>query len=140
MIALGVLFALVCFSIIRVFVINFEKTSQNGLAVAFLFLHMVLIAVAFYMATKAFLRGPSLMNVLMTDDHGNALKKSVVVASIICGLGWLIGVYMLILVCGANSFLSFFAPALKYALMNVGFSVAIVAAFFAHYPMVARKN
>lgn len=136
---LGAMFILATVSIIFVFVIDFENTSQNIMSTVYLFLHSIIVAVAFYFSFKAYLQKSQLMNVFMIDEKGNTIKKSQIVAIVLCSIFFVIGLYSTLLVLNLSIPLSFFARGLKFCLMNVGYSVGIVILHFALYPKVFNK-
>lgn len=138
-IALGVLFAGCCASIITVVVNNFDTEATNIMALVSLMLHLLILAVAFYLAFKAFYTGKSsLIGIVTIDEHGFLIKKSRIVAIVVSALFMLMGIYGTLLVCGLDIWLSFFATALKHTLMNVGYSIGIIALFFILYPLVKQ--
>lgn len=139
-IALGLLFILAVVSIIFVFVIDFTNTSENIMGTVYLFIHSLIIAVAFYYTFKAFMQKSQLMSIFMIDERGEVIKKSVVVASILAGVFLAIGVYFTLLCFNLNIPLAFFAKGIRFTLMNVGYSVGIVSLAFALYPKFYDKE
>lgn len=137
-ICLGLLFALCCTSIIFVFVYNFNNVSEELLAVAYLFIHLIILAVVFYLSFKAYLQKPQIMNILMIDENNQPIKKSKIVALIFTILGFIVGVYFTLLVFNLSIPLSFMSSGLKHALMNVGYSVALIALHFYLYPSIFK--
>lgn len=140
LICLGALFLLACISIIFVFVVDFQNTSENIMSTVYLFIHSIIVAVAFYFTFKAFMQKSQLMSILMIDERGNAIKKSQIVASILASLSFIVGIYFMLLCFSLPIPLQEFAKGLKFTLMNVGFSVGIVSLFFALYPKVYIKE
>lgn len=138
-IALGALFLLACISIVFVFVIDFQNTSENIMATVYLFIHSLIVAGAFYFALKAFLQKSQLMAILMIDEHGNKITKSFVVAIVLSSLSFLVGIYFMLLCFNLPIPLQDFAKGLKFTLMNVGYSIGIVSFAFAIYPKVYGK-
>lgn len=138
-IALGALFLLACVSIVFVFVIDFQNTSENIMATVYLFIHSLIVAGAFYFALKAFLQKSQLMAILMIDEHGNKITKSFVVAIVLSSLSFLVGIYFMLLCFNLPIPLQDFAKGLKFTLMNVGYSIGIVSLAFAIYPKVYGK-
>lgn len=138
-IALGALFLLACISIVFVFVIDFQNTSENIMATVYLFIHSLIVAGAFYFALKAFLQKSQLMAILMIDEHGNKITKSFVVAIVLSSLSFLVGIYFMLLCFNLPIPLQDFAKGLKFTLMNVGYSIGIVSLAFAIYPKVYGK-
>ena len=140
-ITIGALFAGCCTSIIGVFVDNFQSDSGNILGLVYLFLHLVILASAFYFAFKAYYTGKSsLIGVVAMDERGNLIKKTRVVAIVISSLFLVVGIYATLLVFNLEIPLNFFSKTLKFAIMNVGYSVGIVGLFFIFYPLVLNKG
>lgn len=139
-VCLALLFALATVSIIFVFVVDFTNTSENIMATVYLFAHSIVVAGAFYFAFKAFIQRSQLMRIFMLDEYEQPLKKSKIVCIVLSSLSFLIGIYFTLLVFGLQIPLNEFAKGLKYALMNVGYSVGIVTLHFALYPTFYSKE
>lgn len=137
---LGLLFVLCCTSIIFVFVYNFNNVSEELLAVAYLFIHLIILAVIFYLSFKAYLQKPQIMNILMINENNQPIQKSKIVALIIAILGFIVGFYFTLLIFNLPIPLSFMSSGLKHALMNVGYTVAIVALHFYLYPLFFKTE
>lgn len=141
LITLGLLFAGCCASIIGTFVVDFDTEATNVMALVYLVFHLLVIAITFYLAFKAYYTGKSsLLEIFTINEKGQLIKKTRVVAIVISAIFWCIAIYATLLVCGLEIPLSFFAPALKHALMNFGYSVAIVAIYFVIYPFTKKQG
>lgn len=139
LITLGVLFAGGCASIIVLVANSFELEATNVMALVSLFIHLLIVAAVFYLSFKAFYTGKSsLVEIITFDERGFLIKKTRIVAIVISAIFMCMGIYGTLLVCGLDIWLSFFATALKYVLMNVGYSVGIVALFVILYPLVKQ--
>ena len=75
--AIGLLFLVACASIIIIFVLDFKSSGDNIIGTAYLFLYLLAIAYIFYITFRAFLTKPQVLSVVMIDDHGQVIKKSV---------------------------------------------------------------
>lgn len=140
-ITLVILFAGCVASILAVFLKDFDVEAANVLGLVFLFFHMLIIAVFFYLAFKAFWTGKSsLLGVFTVDDKGNVINGTRIASIIICALLMCMGIYMTLVVCGLQIPLSDFPKSLKFALMNVGYSLGIISIFFILYPITSRGN
>lgn len=128
-------------SIVVTFVNDFETDGGSILAVVYMFFHLIILAIVFYLAFKAFYTDKSsLLAVFTLDEKGNLIKRTRTVAIIITALFLAFGIYMTFELCFTNMPLSFFTKSLKFALMNVGYSVGIVALFFILYPIVRGEK
>jgi len=136
---LALLFILTVVSIVFVFVIDFQNTSENIMATVYLFIHSLIVAVAFYYAVKAYLQKSQLMAIFMIDESGKPIKKSRIVCIVFTALSFIVAIYFTLLVFGVNIPLQNFANGLKHTLMNVGYAVGITTLHFAVYPKVYGK-
>ena len=140
-ISIGVLFLGCCASIFVCFFNDFDSTSGNILALVYLFLHLVVLAGAFYFAFRAYYTGKSsLIGIVTIDERGNLILKSRVVAIVISSLFLLVGIYATLLVFNLEIPLNFFSKTLKFAIMNVGYTISFIGAFFILYPVVLNKG
>lgn len=140
-IVVGALFFLACFSIIVNFVYDFNSSSDNILATVYLFIHLIIIGIAFYFVIKAFLYKSSLMSVFMIDEYKHPILKSKIVAIVLSSICLVCGIYSTLLSIGLGIPLSnVFSKALKFAFMNVFYSVGFVSLFFALYPIAFLKE
>ena len=137
---LGGLFLLAGFSLVRVFVFEFEKTSENIISIVYLFLHLIVLAFAFYYAFRAYIYKPSLMNTVMIDEHGFVIKKSRRVAIIIATISLVLVAFSLAMIFGLNKVISFISPGTIYAFLNSGASVGITCVYFTIYPKVHKDE
>lgn len=128
-------------SIIISFVNEFDTSSASVLALVYLFLHLIVLALVFYLSFKAFYTDKSsLLAVFSLDEKGNLISRTKVVAIVVASLFFIIGIYFTLELLISNMPLTFFTKTLKFALMNVGYSVGIVALFFILFPIVTREE
>ena len=137
LIALGLLFVLCCFSIIFCVIngssVPSDKNVEHIMAFVFLFFHLIIIAVLFFYALRAYLVRSTFIQIITTKDNGNRNKKTVVVCSILAGIFALIGVYFVTVIAGVPSFGDMFSLGLRFALMNAGFTVTTLCLFIVFY-------
>ena len=139
LIVIGVLFVGCAASIFAVFLKDFDTDSANVLGLVALFFHLLILAVIFYLTFKAYwLDKSSLLAVFTLDEKGNLIKNTRTVAIVVMSLFLTLGIYMTLLVCNLSLPLSFFVKSLKFTLMNIGYSIGILALFFVLYPIVTR--
>lgn len=137
---LGALFLLAGFSLVMAFVYNFENTSENIISIVYLFLHLIVLAFAFYYAFRAYMFKPSLMNIVMIDENGLVIKKSRRVAIIIATISLIFVIFSLAMLFGLNKVITFLSAGTIYAFLNSGASVGITSLYFIFYPKVHKAE
>ena len=134
---IGGLFLFCCFSIIYC-VLNFskmpaEKATENYMAFAYLFIHLIIVAVVFYFALKSYLIKDNILSVMMTHENGqknpSAFKKALFF-SIIFGI---LGIFFFLNAFSIINVMKFFSLGLNIALTNVFLSVAAVSLYCYFY-------
>ena len=140
LVVLGALFVLAGFSLIMVFVVDFKSTSENIISIGYLFLHLVVLAFAFYYAFRAYISRPNLMNVVMVDEHGLVIKKSKRVAIIIATIAFALAAFALAMLFGLSKVVTFLSPGTVYAFLNVGLSVGVTCLYFLAYPKFHKEE
>lgn len=140
MITEGLLFALGAFSLIFCYVNKLTSGNQNLLGRVYLIAHLVIVAGVFYYTFKAFANEPYIMKVFMIEDNNTPLKKSRIVAIVICAISLAIGLYFGLLSFDLPLPLSFFTKALRFALMNFGLTTGLLALYFIIFPSIYLKE
>ena len=133
-IALAALFLFACFSIIFVFVFKFESTSENVISTIYLFLYLIALTVTIYHAVRAYISKPSVMNIIMIDEHGQIIQKSKRVTLILVIISAVFFAFTLAMICGLNKVITIFSVGTIYAVMNTSLGVGTVCLFFHLYP------
>ena len=140
---LGGLFFFCCFSIIFC-VLNFskqpaEKMTENYMAFAYLFIHLIALAIVFYFALKSYLIKDQILSVMMVEENGSkntsAYKKALVFAIIF----WILGVFFFLNGFKIINVMSFFSLGLNLALTNVFLSVASVSLYIYFYKVQPKE-
>ena len=125
------LFLFCCFSIIFC-VLNFSKlpenkVTENYMAFAYLFIHLIAVAIVFYFALKSYMYKDQILSVMMTHENGqknpSAFKKALFF-SIIFGI---LGIFFFLNAFSIINVMKFFSLGLNLALTNVFLSVASVS-------------
>ena len=140
---LGGLFLFCCFSIIFC-VLNFanqpaEKATENYMAFAYLFIHLIALAIVFYFALKSYLIKDQILSVMMVEENGkksSSAYKKALVFSIIFGI---LGIFFFINAFGIIHVMSFFSLGLNLALTNVFLSVASVSLYCYFYKVEPKE-
>ena len=141
-ILIGVLFVFCCFSIIFC-VLNFsklpeEKMTENYMAFAYLFIHLIAVAVVFYFALKSYMYKDQILSVIMTTENGqknDSAYKKALVFSIIFGI---LGIFFFLNAFSIIHVMSFFSLGLNLALTNVFLSVASVSLYCYFYKVESK--
>ena len=141
-ILLGVLFVFCCFSIIFC-VLNFsklpsDKLTENYMAFAYLFIHLIALAIVFYFALKSYLIKDQILSVIMAEENGqknpSAYKKALFF-SIIFGI---LGIFFFLNAFGIINVMKFFSLGLNLALTNVFLSVAGASLYIYFYKVESK--
>lgn len=144
LIAIGALFLFTCFAIIRIFVFSFDGTTENVIGAVYLFLLLLAESYIFYQAFRAYIIKPSVMNIVMIDEHGIVIQKSVRVSLVLTIISSVFFAFTLALELGLNKVITIFSTGVTYAVMNTALVVGILALFFHLYPHfhtpIEKKN
>ena len=138
------LFIFCCFSIIFN-VLNLpkiaeEKRVENFMAFAYLFIHLIIVAVIIYFAIKSYLVKDQILSVFMTLENGHKNPNSYrncLIFSIFFGL---FGIWFFLNSFGILHVMSFFSLGLNLALTNVGLTVSSITFYMYFYKPEALKK
>lgn len=137
------LFALCGFSLVQCFVFSSGGQDEAGsrfMEIAYLFLHLIMVAIILYLAIRAFIKGPSIIHLMSLDVNQVRLTKSTIISAIIAALFLFMGIYSTLFVLGLKlPVLDLFSIGLAHDLMNAGYLVGILALAFLIYPSVHIK-
>lgn len=136
------LFGLCGFSLIQCFVYGAggEDTGSHILEIIYLFLHLIMVAIVFYLAFRAFKVKPSIANLLMLDVNGIKITKSLVISGIVGAIFLFIGIYSTLHIVGLQTPpLDIFPIGLTHDLMNAGYLVAAIALTCFIYPFIHEQ-
>ena len=137
------LFVLCGYSLVVCFVYGDGDTDIDShvLEIIYLFLHLIMIAIVFYLSFRAFKIKTSIANLLMLDVNGVRIIKSLIISGIIGGISLFIGVYATLHLCGLKTPpLHVFPTGLAYDLMNAGYFFTVVAITLFIYPFICKKE
>jgi hypothetical protein len=132
--AIGGLFFVGCASIIIIFVIDFKSSSENIIGTAYLFLYLLAIAYIFYITFRAYLTKPQVLSVVMIDDHGLVIKKSLTTTLVLSIIAGAIFAFTFALAVGLDKVIPIFSKGVTFALMNTALAVLVICLFFHFYP------
>ena len=143
-ITLGVLFALCGFSLVQCFVFSSGAQDEAGsrfMEIAYLFLHLIMVAIILYLAIRAFIKGPSIIHLMSLDVNQVRLTKSTIISSIVAALFLFMGIYSTLFISGLKlPVLDLFSLGLAHDLMNAGFLFGSVALTCFIFPFVHKKE
>lgn len=131
------LFVLCCFSIIfnvlKLSSLPEDKRVENFMAFAYLFLHLIIVAVLIFYALKSYLIKDQILSVFMTLENGQKNPKAyrnTLIFSIIFGI---FGIFFFLNAFGIINVSTFFSLGLNLALTNLCFTVCSVALYMFFY-------
>ena len=137
------LFALCGFSLVQCFVYGStdEETGSHFLEIAYLFLHLIMVAIVFYLSFRAFKVKPSLVHLMMLDVNEEKMPKSLIISGILSALFLFLGIYSTLHICGLQTPpLDVFPIGLAHDLMNAGYFVFAISFTFFVYPFIHEKG
>ena len=104
MIMEGLLFLLDGASLIVTFALNnelFQDSTVSGVfEISYLFLHLVLIAIIFYLTFRAYMKGSNIFAAFMMKDRNEKNITSIVIMSILAVFSLSLAVYSILIVFG----------------------------------------
>lgn len=133
------LFGLCGFSLVQCFVYGAggEDTGSHILEIIYLFLHLIMVAIVFYLAFRAFKVKTSITNLLMLDVNGVKITKSLVISGIVAALFLFLGIYSTLHICGLKTPpLDVFPIGLSHDFMNAGYLIGSIALVCFIYPFI----
>lgn len=142
-IALIGLFVLCGYSLIQCFVYNAggEDIGSHVLEIIYLFLHLIMLAIVFYLAFRAFKVKTSITNLLMLDVNEVRIVKSLVISGILAVFFLFVGIYATLAVCGLRlPPFDIFPIGIAHDLMNAGYFFGIIALVCFLYPFIHVKE
>lgn len=136
------LFGLCGFSLIKCFVYGTaEEGESNVLEIIYLFLHLIMIAIVFYLTFRAFRIKSSIIRLMMLDDNEKKTAKTLIISGILSGLFYTIGIYATLHIFGLKMPpLDYFSMSLSHDLMNAGFFFGSIGLVFFLYPFLYEKD
>ena len=134
--AVALLFLVACASIIMVFVVGYtkENASESIIGVVYLFLYLLATAYIFYQVFRAFLTKPQILSVVMIDERGQIIKKSVTTTLVLMIISGLLFAFSFAIAVGLDKVLPIFSKAVSFAIMNTSLAVFTICLFFHIYP------
>ena len=144
LLVLGGLFVLCGFSLVRCFVYNtFDDSGDPSiLEIGYLFLHLIMIAIVFYLAFRAFKIKSSIVALLtMGDNDEKKTRNSLIISGILSVLFFFVGIYSTLHVLGLTCPpLNYLSMSFAHDFMNAGYFFGSIALVFFIYPFIAEKK
>lgn len=137
------LFGLCGYSLVQCFVYDSSLTDGGShfLEITYLFLHLVMVAIIFYLTFRAFKIKPSIIHLMMLDENESKTTKSLIISGVIAALFLFMGIYSTLFVCGLKlPPLDIFSLGLVHDLMNAGYLIGFIALTFFLFPFVHVKE
>ena len=141
---LGALFvfgaASVIYCVFNAGLVPSAKSTEHTMAFVYLIVHLIVVAFAAYLASKAYFFKSMIVSVVMTLENGErnpkAYRNAIIVGSVfaLAGIFFFLNAFQIIHV------MSFFSLGLNMALTNVFLSVSAVSfTLYFYKPVIASK-
>ena len=133
------LFVLCGFSLVQCFVYGSSEGEVGGhvLEIIYLFFHLIMVAIVFYLSFRASKIKVSITNLLMLDEKGQRIKKPLIISGILAFVFFFIGIYSTLHICGLKTPpLDVFPIGLTHDLMNAGYFFGSIALVLFIYPFI----
>ena len=133
-------FLLCGYSLIRVFVIGYEgeDIGSHIFEISYLFVHLIVVAILFYLYFRAYKFGSFFTKGLTVDQNGVKYHKKHIVFAIIGSLLVLIAIYSTLQIIGLKFPLyDFMGEVIWHDLMNGCYLLSVIFISFFIYPYVA---
>ena len=137
------LFGLCGFSLVQCFVYNAsgEDAGSHFLEITYLFLHLIMIAIVFYLVFRAFKIKASIINLITLDVNEIRITKSLIISGILSVFFLFMGIYSTLHLLGLKTPpLDVFPIGLTHDLMNAGYFFGAIALTFFIYPFIHVRN
>lgn len=133
------LFILCGYSLIQCFVYNpsGDNDGSHVLEIIYLFLHLIMVAIVFYLSFRAFKVKTSIVNLLMLDVNGVKTKKSLIISGIIAVFFLFSGIYATLAISGLRlPPFDIFPIGMAHDIMNAGYFFGSIALVCFIYPFI----
>ena len=136
------LFILCGYSLVICFVYGTgDDLGSHVLEIIYLFLHLIMVAIVFYLAFRAFKVKASIVNLLMLDVNGVKITKSLVISGIVGAIFLFTGIYSTLHICGLKTPpLDIFPVGLSHDIMNASYLFASISITCFVYPFIHRRG
>ena len=137
------LFVLCGYSLIQCFVYGSGEgeVGSHVLEIIYLFFHLIMIAIVFYLSFRAFKIKVSITNLLMLDEKGQRIKKPLIISGILAFVFFFIGIYSTLHLIGLQTPpLDIFPLGLTHDLMNAGYFFGSIALVLFIYPFIHEEE
>lgn len=136
LLSFSLLLVLACSSLIYLFVAIWQEGSlgNNYLELFYMAIHIIVLVTGIFLNKEAMRRGSNVIRSLMYSRYGRPSLPARVISLIFVVVGAFLLVYSLLIILPIGVYDFGFPLALKWDLLNVGATLAIVAFFFFLFP------
>ncbi len=137
------LFSLCGYSLIKCFVLDADDTTlmHHLFELSYLFLHLIIIAIIFYLTFRAMMKGSQIFFNLMIKDRDEKNIKALIIASVLSFVFILLGVYSALLAFGAPIPLSnVLGGVVSHAIMNASLLALLLSVTAIIFALIYKKG
>ncbi len=114
-----------------------EKSLTNNIfELIYLCLHIVMMVLGILLSNEAKRRGSNVMRSLMYSKYGRVSVPARVISLLFVALGLFLFIYALLLLLPVGLYDFSFPIALKWDMLNVGITIAVISFFFFLFPFL----
>lgn len=132
--SLLLLFACISLAYLFIAIWNEGSLGNNYLELFYMAVHIVILATGIFLSKDGMRRGSNIMRSLMHNRYGRPSIPARIISSIFVVIGVVSFAYSLLIIMPIGIYDFGFPLALKWDLLNVGATLAIVAFFFFLFP------
>ena len=145
LIIIGIVLFLFCaftiiFDVLKLSSLPEEKRTENFMAFAYLFIHLIIVSVVIIFAVRSYAIKDQILSVFMTLENGQKNPKAYrnsIIFSIIFGI---LGIFFFLNSFGIINVMKFFSLGLNLALTNAGLSVSAVTLYMYFYKPLNKDS
>ena len=145
MVLLGILFLLCGTSLIITFALNdelFKDSTITGVfEISYLFLHLVLLGIIFYLVFRAYMKGSNIMAAFMMKDFNKKNTTSIVIMAVLAAFSLIIGVYSILIVFGVHvPLFEYISNIAAHSIMNAMMLLFVISVSFLIFPFIYKED
>lgn len=143
LVIISLLFVLVCFSLVMALFNLFsqEINMSKILEISYLFIHIVALALLFFVYFNAFKNGSALIKNIMLETTKKKTKTKIITFMLVGTIFLLLAIYSSLIVAHLNLFLVNVIGYISWLdLMNGFYLLAFICFTFAFYPLLIKGN
>ena len=141
----GILFLLGGTSLIITFALNnelFQDSTISGVfEISYLFLHLVLLGIIFYLTFRAYMKGSNIMAAFMMKDFNKKNVTSIVIMAILAAFSLTLSIYAILLVFGVQMPLYQYVNNIAaHSIMNAMLLVFLISISFIIFTFLYKED